>query len=601
MKNVYLFQPHYAQVVNGKTNYWLPYSVGCIWSYAQQFDFVKKNFHLDQLFFKRQDPETVLNQIQNPVICGFSCYIWNEKYCLFIAEQIKKKWPNCLIVFGGPSVNSESLKYEFIDSVVISEGEEHFLDILDRINKNLPVQKIYDKKRLVSLDIPSPYISGVFNNIIADHPDAVWAVTFETNRGCPYACTFCNWGGVIESKVKKFGLERIKQELDWMKSNPIVFMFGGDANFGIFGDRDIEISKMLRDTVDNSMLEFVELQYAKNSSKTMFEIAKILGDVCRGVTVSLQSTNEATLQATKRKNLEINKIQPLMKLAEEYGVKTYTDLIIGLPEETLDSWKNTMTDVMEMGQHDKIDLFWAEILKNTELSDINTISKYNIKTTKVKEIISSYHEDNWREITEDTYLISSTNTMSTDELIEAYMYSWMTINFHCNGYTQAYARYARNVNGISYRSFYDKLFEVINRNDCFFHNHYLEIKKVVHDYITHGESFSDITEYNEKGHVAYKLSFNYFYQYRDKIFEIGNHLLEYFDINNDSLVVYQNSLMYANDHNYPFDINLDFDILNWNMTPTTYCVISGVNNDDFFINVELPKRGPVKNKFIQKS
>ena len=60
-------------------------------------------------------------------------------------------------------------------------------------------------------------------------------------------CTFCDWGGVTFSKVKKFNLERIQEELDWMGQNKIEIVTNTDANFGIFKDRDMQITNMLID------------------------------------------------------------------------------------------------------------------------------------------------------------------------------------------------------------------------------------------------------------------------------------------------------------------------------------------------------------------
>ena len=112
-KNIYLFQPQYSVDIREEPNYWLPYASGCIWSYAQQFDFVKENFVLGELFFARRDPAEVLDKLIDPVLCGFSCYVWNEKYCIEVARQIKEKFPNCKIVFGGPNTSARMLKYNF--------------------------------------------------------------------------------------------------------------------------------------------------------------------------------------------------------------------------------------------------------------------------------------------------------------------------------------------------------------------------------------------------------------------------------------------------------------------------------------------------------
>ena len=73
MHNVYLFQPQFSVEVRKEINHWLPYSAGCLWSYALQHEIVQKNFELKDIIFKREDPQKILNRMINPVVCGFSC------------------------------------------------------------------------------------------------------------------------------------------------------------------------------------------------------------------------------------------------------------------------------------------------------------------------------------------------------------------------------------------------------------------------------------------------------------------------------------------------------------------------------------------------
>ena len=62
--NVYLFQPQYQIFVGDEINYWLPYSIGCLWSYVNQFDDISSQFNLGHLFFKRDKTEEVLKIIK---------------------------------------------------------------------------------------------------------------------------------------------------------------------------------------------------------------------------------------------------------------------------------------------------------------------------------------------------------------------------------------------------------------------------------------------------------------------------------------------------------------------------------------------------------
>ena len=100
--NVYMFQPQYAVEIRKEDTYWLPYSVGCLWSYCSQFKYITDNFELKEFIFRREDPQDILDRLDNPTVCAFSCYIWNERYNLHVAKLIKEKYPDCIIEFGGP-------------------------------------------------------------------------------------------------------------------------------------------------------------------------------------------------------------------------------------------------------------------------------------------------------------------------------------------------------------------------------------------------------------------------------------------------------------------------------------------------------------------
>ena len=64
-----------------------------------------------------------------------------------------------------------------------------------------------------------------FDDIIQNNPDVMWAMTMETNRGCPHMCTYCDWGGMTYQKIKKFDLERVKQDIEWAGNHNVGFIF----------------------------------------------------------------------------------------------------------------------------------------------------------------------------------------------------------------------------------------------------------------------------------------------------------------------------------------------------------------------------------------
>ena len=101
MKNVYLAQ---FSTVSLDTYYFFPYSVGLIQSYAKSIPIIAKNYNLKPLLWKKLPIDQLVNSLDNPAVFGFSSYVWNANYNLQLAKAVKSKYPDCVIVFGGPGV-----------------------------------------------------------------------------------------------------------------------------------------------------------------------------------------------------------------------------------------------------------------------------------------------------------------------------------------------------------------------------------------------------------------------------------------------------------------------------------------------------------------
>jgi len=486
-RNLYLFQPQYQLHFDGKIQYWLPYSIGSLWAYAQQFETVRRCWNLAGLFFRRESIDKVLDQMQDPALCGFSVYIWNKNYCLALAQAIKQRWPGCVIVFGGPQINGSWLRYDFIDSLVLKEGERCMVKILEDLAHGKPLDRIVSLPRMDDLsEIPSPYALGVFDDLVRDNPDILWSATLETNRGCPYSCTFCDWGGLTESKIKKFGLEKIKDDIDWMTNHPVRVLFITDANFGIFKQRDLEIARLVRGIADRGTLEYVSMNYPKHSNELVFEISREFGPVNKGITLSVQSMNPDTVKEIKRDNMALNDLSRMITLGEKYHISTYTELILGLPLETLESWRQGVADILEMGQHQRLEPQLCMILENTELHDRQK-HQFDMKTIEVRDFITFGLDEN-SGISESAPMVCSTSTMSTPEFVEAFMYSWLVIHFHMAGYSKLISKYCRHVREVPYRVFYDRLLVLVTQDSGRIGAEYRRVRSAVDNFYHMGET-----------------------------------------------------------------------------------------------------------------
>jgi putative methyltransferase len=598
MKNIYLFQPQHSAEFDKKIAYWLPYAAGCVWSYARQFDHIKQNFDCKEIFFRKENPETVLARMKDPVLCGFSCYTWNRNYNLHLAELIKQRWPKCVIVFGGAEVNSEMFQYKFIDTFIMAEGERSFTKLLTDILEDKETDLLCQADRLTELEIPSPYLTGVFDSIIDQHPDALWSMCIETNRGCPYSCTFCDWGGGIYTKVRKFNLERVQAELEWMSTRPIDYLYCTDANFGMFKERDLQVARMIREYADRGQLRGFYVNYAKHSNEIVFEIAKILGPLSRGVTLSVQSMHEETLDAIKRKNLASNNIAHLLDLSEKYSVNTYTEAIIGLPQETLESWIQGMCDILEVGQHNSIDIYFTQLFPNNEMSQPESRKKYGIKGIVLKGGHHYYSEHDWNNVSEDAEIIQSTNTMSTMDIVDGYMYSWMIIQFHLAGYSQLFAKYCRFNKNISYRQFYNALYYSLQKNSGPVQDFFIKFKQLIHDYLETGE-VSDPHNLGGKGKKINEFGFDFMYNNMQLVYQLIEDAIKPLTELDSSVVALQKNMVFDQTVDYPIYVDSKVNIKTWQSESCQYEIKSNDIVLEDFNFFRARRAGKIKNIFTK--
>jgi hypothetical protein len=262
--------------------------------------------------------------------------------------------------------------------------------------------------------------------------------------------------------------------------------------------------------------------------------------------------SDNTLEIIKRKNLHINKMSEMLYLTQKNNLSSYSELILGLPEETLISWKKGITDLLEVGQHDFIDVWFTQLLKNSELSSKSSLEKYKIKSTIVKDYLFLFN--NFDPVIEYMEIVKETSTMTTEEITEGYMYGWIIIHFHILGYTQLLSKYSRK-KGISYQTFYDKILEKILLNPII-EGHYNRIKYDINHYLK-GESPSNTVSAHSYIHTQ---SHDFVYNHREELFKIGietiNELLSEY---NPDISKLQKMFIYDEETYYPYTYTFNID------------------------------------------
>ncbi len=578
-------QPNFQQGPKEFNAYYLPYSAGVIWSYSLADPQIRESFEVTEWVWRREAVEVTAQRLAQNDIVAFSTYVWNHRYNYAVAQRIKEIRPEVLIIFGGPepAVTDPDLfrKEWFMDLVICYEGEITFKRVLTHydtkdwesipgllINRNGAAVKTLDAERIGSLgEVVSPYLAGIFDDIMAQHPDITWQGTLETNRGCPFQCTFCDWGSLTYNKVKKFELDRVFTELEWMAKRNFDWISITDANFGMFAERDSLIADKIIECQElyGSPRTF-SVAWAKNQKKEVIDIVKKLLDARgfnQGLTLSVQSLDLDVLENIRRKNMEMNKLEEVFELCDQRNIPAYTELILGLPGETLETWKKNFYSLYELNQHTGITVFQAQLLENAEM---NLLQKKLFKITS--QPVTDYFAGSYsvEHVEESIDVITGTKDMPTPVMLDAQIFAWFQTTFHINGFATLVARFINKYLGISYHDYYEDLFEYAMTND-WLNKEAAEARQYFSNWmvtgrINHPKIGVEIHGWN----IIHRTSMNMHQESRvNELYDFLEKFLERYNLPkalSDSLMRFQRSyyIKYDDRNQYPMDLTLDYNI-----------------------------------------
>jgi tRNA A37 methylthiotransferase MiaB len=465
---------------NYSDQFFLPYSICLMQSYVKKYLENYDDFEFLEPLYKKEKIDSTVDKLKEAEIIFFSVYVWNFQTSLEICRRLKKINKDIVIVFGGPQVDidytEEFLKENpVVDIACLREGEATFNSILKNykdfskatgisyLNKDGELVRTEPTAVIENLDdIPSPYLTGIFDFAIKKE-GLKWSALLETNRGCMNHCTSCNWGGFIGKRIRFFSLDRVKQEIEWMCNNNIDVIYVTDSNFGIY-KRDLEITKFLVECKKRTDCpKRLIIDSTKNVKEHTFEIFKLLKDVDLGGTVSLafQSLNEETIKSISRYNFEIEKFKEIKKRLHKDKIFTVSDFIVGLPNETYETFKEGISKIIEAGQHDRLIISMLILLPNIEMNKKEYREKYGIITKKMNMVYRYAHLIN-REVLEKQDMVVATNTMSEPDWIKSNIFSDMISCVYFNKLLQIPFLVINRLKGTSFSDLVERL---LNKED----------------------------------------------------------------------------------------------------------------------------------------
>ncbi len=445
--------------------------------------------------YEMRDPESLIEPLigQEIDVIGLSCYTWNWRLQQRLAARFRETHPDALIIAGGPhpDYRNPSFFHEnpAIDAVVVRDGEVPFTRILERAlafdsmgafrdaahpMQDIPGLCLPGSKGRLTADaaVPDTYRVSAYleqrayyERFFTDHPDGV-CVAWETSRGCPFRCSYCDWGSSTMSKVRQFDMDRLEQEIEWFGQNKVVSLFSVDSNFGMFKS-DVDLAQRIVESKHaHGYPQYFVYSNAKNVPDRTVEITRkvVQAGLDTAHTLSIQHTNEEVLEATDRKNISVDKQIKVVRDLQSDGIPISVQLILGLPRDTPELWRRSFTDLMEWGIHDGYVITNYHLLPNAPAAQPEYRAKWDIKGIERYIYDGNGIQEN-EPIDPLTYargeVIVETNTFSRNDWVTMSTEGSIIRGLHNPGVTQSIAKFLRHALGVSYETFYALIIDTL--------------------------------------------------------------------------------------------------------------------------------------------
>ena len=412
MYRVFLGDLMYSR--DGVTNRVVPICVGFVGNY------LKSVYGSDVELRIFKDPEELLDCVDKtpPDLLGISSYPWSQQLSFATFREVKARHPGVITVMGGPNYPSELRRQEsflqaapILDFYVYLEGEHAFANLVSRLievdgdiakARIDPIAGIHflsdggemvrgvTPDRAVDLDyIPSPYLNGLMDRFI----EQGIRPTIQTNRGCPFTCTFCVEGSDYYQKVRLFSQQRIADEITYIaeRVKPETVLSIVDSNFGMF-KQDLDTCRTIRKAQDKyGWPTDIILTTGKNQPERIVEAARLT----RGafpVGLNVQSLHLPVLENIRRKNISLESMLSAAEEARKVNKTTRSNsaLIMSLPGETLKSHLDSIRRLVDL-EIDYIEVFQLLLLHGSEMDTEAYKNRFQMET-KFRAVSSHFGE-----------------------------------------------------------------------------------------------------------------------------------------------------------------------------------------------------------------
>lgn len=418
-------------------------------------------------------PERLLEALKAhpPDVLMLSNYVWNEALSHQFCKITKQINPNILTVIGGPNISIEperQMQYlaraPYLDVYALGEGDflasdivTRFIDAQSSISRLLshglgscvyrdpagnPVIDLTKPRHKEVEEIPSPWLTGIQDEFF----DGKLAPMIETNRGCPFTCTFCVQGTSFYTKVHNFNVSRVKDDIHYIArkirqcSPNMGTLRIADSNYGMF-ERDVEISSYIGQMQrDYGWPTFIDATTGKNRPD---RIIKSVEQVSGALVLyqAVQSLDEEVLRRVKRQTIKLEGYKALEVHMRGRGLRSVSDLILALPGESLASHLRGLHSLLDNNIH-QMHNFQAMMLKGAEMETKESRDMFKFMT-RFRVLPKNFGIYDCEKVFDVEEIVVATDTLPFEDYLTARKWHLVSSVFWNDGWFEHVVRFLR--------------------------------------------------------------------------------------------------------------------------------------------------------------
>jgi radical SAM superfamily enzyme YgiQ (UPF0313 family) len=346
--------------------------------------------------------EEVLSR--RPWMVGFTCYVWNIERTLWIAERLRQARPDLRILLGGPEITPDnewvlrrgasfqlpgdrgassqlanraggvSRDWQVENSphffAVVGEGEQTFAELLAALHEGKDTGTVAGlwtaahglsarRTPLDNLDaVFSPYLDGILD------AGRKRTMLLETTRGCRFRCKYCYYAKNYD-RLHFLSQPHVEAGLRYANQQGVTEVCLLDPTLNQRPDFAQFLRVLARGNPQRQFTYSAELR----AEGIDVSIARLLREAnFNEVEIGLQSLDPQT-QRLMGRPVDLAAFERGVRAMLDEGIRVRVDLILGLPGDTLESFRRGIDYLAYSRLYSEIQVFNLSVLPGTAFRD----------------------------------------------------------------------------------------------------------------------------------------------------------------------------------------------------------------------------------------